>query len=347
MNDLLLIVLALVAAGLAAALFVLIRNRPAMAPAPVPDESLGTLGAINQQLTDLGTAVRDLSAKTAQVEGGLKSEFNALVSKFDAVKNAGDELKVATLQISTALQGTGVAGDWGELQLRRTVELAGLTEHVSFVEQEHVMTEEERRKRPDVIVTLPEGRQVVIDAKAPKIDFAGTEGAAAKQAEALKKHIDDLSKRDYSAYVSNTPDFVVLFVPTEGILATALSEKPELSEDAIKKKVLLATPMTLLAFLRSIEWGWKQLKQAENAKEIVEEAVKLYERITTFADHFASIRSGLKSAVDAFNKAVGSYQSRVLPQGDRMTELGAAVAKGKELPDMDIAPDEIRELPEG
>jgi DNA recombination protein RmuC len=302
---------------------------PVTPPAPILDpESL--LAPVREQIQVIQSALADNRAAAAEEKATLLAEFKNVSEQNNRLFEQGNRLNEATIQISTALQGTGVAGDWGELQLQRTVELAGLTENISWVDQDSV-DGSDGKLRPDLIVHLPNGRKIVVDAKAPKIDFGNSPNAASTQAEALKVHIGKLANKDYSRFVEGAVDFVVLFVPTEGILATALTEKPDLSEFAVRSRILLATPMTLLAMLRSVEYGWKQVAQAENAAHIAKEAAELSDRLATFVDHFNKAGSGLATAIDHFNKAAGSLERNVKPQARRMRELG--VHANKELAD--------------
>jgi len=284
------------------------------------------LAPVREQMHHLQRALQETRESTAKSQGTLLEQLRQVSSQNVQLYEQGKQLGLATTQISTALQGTGVSGDWGELQLRRTVELAGLTENVSFVDQEHVPTTD-GAKRPDLIVNLPSGRRIVIDAKAPLIDFTNAPDAAKRQADALAAHVKTLAGRNYSGIVEGSIDFVVLFVPTEGIMATALGERPGLSEDAIRQRVLLATPMTLLAMLRAVEYGWRQVAQAENAAHIAKEGGELWDRLATFVDHFNKVGSGLKTAIDNFNAAAGSLDRTVRPQARRMRDLGVSVNK--------------------
>ncbi len=284
------------------------------------------LAPVREQFRALQKDLNDTREASAKTQGALLEQLQTVSRQNHDLFKQGNELSLATTQISTALQGTGVSGDWGEMQLRRTVEMAGLTENVSFIEQETVATPD-GRLRPDMIVNLPDSRRIVVDAKAPLIDFSLNADAAKKQADALEAHIKDLSRRNYGAYVEGSIDFVVLFVPTEGILATALGERPTISEDAIRSRVLLATPMTLLAMLRAVEFGWRQIAQAENAAHIAKEAAELWDRLATFVDHFNKIGSGLKTAVDNYNSAAGSLERSVKPKARAMRELGITTSK--------------------
>lgn len=329
MNTVLLVI---VIVGMVAIVGLQLRSRQAPAieppiapPAPTLDpESL--LAPVREQILNIQNALAANRTAAAAENSTLIAEFKIVSEQNNRLFEQGNRLNEATLQISTALQGTGVAGDWGELQLQRTVELAGLTENISWVDQDTV-DGSDGKLRPDLVVHLPNGRKVVVDAKAPKIDFGNSPNAAMAQAEALKTHISKLANKDYSRFVDGAVDFVVLFVPTEGILATALTEKPDLSEFAIRSRILLATPMTLLAMLRSVEYGWKQVAQAENAAHIAKEAAELSDRLATFVDHFNKAGSGLASAIEHFNKAAGSLERNVKPQARRMRELGVHASK--------------------
>lgn len=307
----------------------LVRNRPIPTPPPAPvaptvdPETL--LAPVREQIQSIQRTLADTRHAAVQEQTALMSEVRKVAEQNVQLFEQGNKLNVATTQITTALQGTGVAGDWGELQLQRTVELAGLTEHISWIDQHHVEGES-GRLIPDLVVHLPSSRKVIVDAKAPKIDFENSPNAGAKQADALREHITKLAGKDYSRFVDGAVDFVVLFVPTEGILATALTERPGLSEEAIRSRILLATPMTLLAMLRSVEYGWKQVAQAENAAVIAKEAAELSDRLATFVDHFNKVGSGLKTAIDNFNKAAASFETRLRPQSRKMRELGVPSA---------------------
>lgn len=284
------------------------------------------LAPLREQIRTLQKELNDGRIDAAKTQGALFEQLQNMNTQAQELFRQGTELGRTTTQISTALQGTGVSGDWGEMQLRRTVELAGLTENVSFFEQENIITTD-GRLRPDMVVNLPDSRRIVVDAKAPLIDFGNSADAAKKQADALEAHIKDLSKRNYSQFVEGSIDFVVLFVPTEGILATALSERPKISEDAVRMRVLLATPMTLLAMLRAVEFGWRQIAQAENSAHIAKRAGELWDAIATFVDHFNLIGSGLKTAVKAFDDAAGSLDRNVRPKARDMRELGITTSK--------------------
>lgn len=307
-------------------IFSTVRKSPSVGGGVSPYNPEDLLAPVREQFRALQKDLNDTREASAKTQGALLEQLQTVSRQNHELFRQGSELSIATTQISTALQGTGVSGDWGEMQLRRTVEMAGLTENVSFVEQETVATPD-GRLRPDMIVNLPDNRRIVVDAKAPLIDFSLNSDASKKQADALEAHIKDLSRRNYGAFVEGSIDFVVLFVPTEGILATALGERPTISEDAVRSRVLLATPMTLLAMLRAVEFGWRQIAQAENAAHIAKEAAELWDRLATFVDHFNKIGSGLKTAVDNYNSAAGSLERSVKPKARVMRELGVTATK--------------------
>jgi len=243
-----------------------------------------------------------------------------------------------------------VRGRWGEMQLKRAVEFAGLVDHVDFVEQE-TTSAEEATQRPDLVVRLPGGKQVVVDAKAPLAAYL--EAIEAKDedvrlrhlvdhARQVRDHVRKLSAKSYWNQFENAPDFVVLFLPGESIFSAALEHDPELIEDAFSERVLIATPTTLVALLKSVAYGWRQERLADNAREIAGAARELYDRIQVFTRHFGSVGRGLEQAVTSYNRAAGSLSSRVFPQGRRLEELGAG--GGRELVEpepVDAAPREL------
>ncbi len=320
--------IALIAVLVLLVLVLVVRRPPPVVPAAPSLDFEPFLAPIREQLQAVVGQVGAVKANAEGQFGALGQQLRTISEQNAKLESQGAQLGEATTRISTALQGTAVAGNWGEMTLIRTVELAGLTQHVSFVEQETIGTAD-GWGRPDVIVYLPQGRNVIVDAKAPLIDFTGRADAAATQAAALKVHVNDLASRNYSAYLDGAVDFVILFVPTEGILATTLGHDPSLSEYAVSRRVLLATPMTLLAMLRAVEYGWQQVATAENVRQIALDAAELHDRLATFVDHFAKVGSGLQTAIAAYNSAVGAMQTRVRPQAVRMRDHGLRV--GKEL----------------
>jgi DNA recombination protein RmuC len=239
----------------------------------------------------------------------------------------------------TALRAPATRGRWGEMQLRRVVEMAGMVEHCDFEEQVSVAGDD-GPLRPDLVVRLPGAKQVVVDAKVPLQAFLDANDATdevsrkahlVSHARQLRTHVDALSKKAYWRQFDDSPDFVVAFVPGDPLLAAALEHDAALLEHAVASHVLLATPTTLIALLRSVAYGWQQEALAENARDVQRMGRDLYKRIATFGEHLARTGKGLNTAVDAYNKAVGSLERQVLPQARRFQELGLVGGAEKEI----------------
>jgi DNA recombination protein RmuC len=244
-----------------------------------------------------------------------------------------------TLQFRMVLKSNQARGRWGEETLKRVVEAAGLSAHCDFSEQAAA-----GENRPDLIVRLPGERVIIVDAKVPDLDFLGALESAepAKRAVSLEAHarklrdtIKALADRDYPREFANALDFVVLFIPAESLFSAALEGDRDLIVWAAERRILLATPASLIALLRSVAVSWQQHAQTENAQKIAASAQEFYARVSKFIEHFEKIRAGLERANAAFNDAASSYQSRVRPAGERLAELGGGQS-GKELPE--IAP---------
>jgi DNA recombination protein RmuC len=295
--------------------------------------------AIEALVKPLRETLTHVEAKISAFDTTRAESAAALAQQLQGLALAQNTLQTETARLSTALRSTTTAGTWGELQLRRVVELAGMSDYCDFTEQVSVTTDDKSRFRPDLLVRLPGGQQIVVDAKAPNEayrdaatapDEATRAARLATHAAQVRAHVDALGAKDYWEQFQPSPEFVVLFLPGDQFLAGALSADPALLERAIVKKVLLATPATLIALLKAAAYGWRQEKSARNAEEIGAQARELYDRLTGFAEHLARISPALESATKAYNAAVGAFESRVLPAGRRLEELGA---KGhKELP---------------
>lgn len=260
------------------------------------------------------------------------------------------ELGRETRALVQALKTPHVKGRWGERTLHNTVTLAGMSDYVDFAEQESVG--EGGRLRPDMIVRMPAGRVVVVDAKAPTAAFlAGVEAAdetvrakfMADHARQVRDHFKRLSAKSYWEQFPDAPEFVVMFVPGESFFSAAVQADPALLDDAANDRVLIATPTTLISLLWTVERGWRQEKLAENARAISDQGRELFKRMSDMAGHVADVGSGLKRAVDAYNKSVGSLESRVFPAARKLNELGAGPedAKFEELKPLDTAVREI------
>jgi len=285
---------------------------------------------LKQQLETYQKRLQQSETSQAGALGEVKKQLETLAQ-------SNQTLASETAQFRSVLKSNQARGRWGEETLRRVVEAAGMSAHCDFVEQS--MGDE---GKPDLIVRLPGERMIIVDSKVPDLDVVSAAEAAepAKRTELLAAHaaklrltIKGLADRDYPKQFANALDHVVLFLPAESLFSTALEGDPELIVWAESKRVYLATPASFIAVLRTIEFIWQQHRQTENAKQIAEAAKDFYTRVVTFTEHLAKIGDGLGKANEAFNRAASSFQSRVRPAGERLSELGGGVA-GKELADV-------------
>jgi DNA recombination protein RmuC len=297
-------------------------------------EASGDLKARQQAIEALMHPVREALTQTQDqmhaLERSRQEAYGGIRSQLESMGEAHKALQAETHQLVTALRRPEVRGQWGEITLKRLVELAGMVEHCDFVEQPHQATED-GAVRPDLIIHMPEDRKLVVDVKTPLDAYLdATQADDDKQrAEALARHatnvathIRKLAAKNYWAQFDDSPEFVILFIPGDQFLSAALAERPELLDDALRQKVILATPTSLVALLKAVNYGWQQLALAENAQEIRSLAIDLYERLVTFTEHLSKVGQRLSRGVDAYNQAVGSLERMVLPSARKFTELG-------------------------
>jgi DNA recombination protein RmuC len=293
--------------------------------------------AIKGLVEPLRQKLEDYQKRLQQSESAQSSTLGEVKKQLDLLSQQSASLASETQQFRLVLHSNQARGKWGEETLRRVVEAAGMSVHCDFTEQTTV-----GENRPDLIVKLPGERVIIVDAKVPDFDFLNAleTADAGKRAESLAAHaaklkgtIKALADRDYPSQFSNALDYVVLFVPAESLFSAALEGDHDLIVWAAEKRILLATPASLIALLRSVSVSWQQRKQSENAQKIAEAARELFSRVCIFTEHFEKIRDGLSKANDAFNKATSSYQSRIRPAGEKLTELGGATSD-KELSDV-------------
>jgi DNA recombination protein RmuC len=291
-------------------------------------------------------SLKDVREKVSELEKTRAAAYGSLSKQLESLALAQASMQTETTKLSTALSTTKTAGTWGELQLRRVVELAGMLEHCDFSEQEVA-----GGQRPDLIVHLPRGQQIVVDAKAPTDAYreaastADPKVRAAKMLEHAAKvrgHVDALSAKAYWEQFQPSPEFVVLFLPGDQFLAAALEADPALLDRAIRSRVLPVTPSTLIALLKAAAFGWRQESVSQNAAEISELGRQLYDRIATYLEHFERVGHALETAVKSYNAAVGSLEGALLPGARKFAELGAKGAKDlPEIGPLETAPREI------
>ncbi|RLA34463.1 MAG: DNA recombination protein RmuC [Gammaproteobacteria bacterium] len=275
--------------------------------------------------------ISDLEKSRSEAYGGIKSQL-------EAMQISQQSLTQETQNLVKALRRPEVRGRWGEITLRRLVELAGMVEHCDFQEQVHT-TSDDKIIRPDMIVRMPDQRELVVDVKTPldaylqaveATDDAQVKLGLERHARNVREHIRKLASKTYWEQFSNSPEFVILFIPGDQFLSAALGEDPDLIEYALANQIILATPTSFVALLKAVAYGWRQLALAGNAEEIRKLAEDLYGRLTTFVGHMNKVGKQLASSVDNYNRAVGSLERKVLPGARKFVELGIRPKKDLE-----------------
>jgi DNA recombination protein RmuC len=303
----------------------------------------GMIKPLQEMLTRYDQQIREIEESRHKAYGSLEEQLRALASTHE-------NLQRETSNLVSALRKPQVRGRWGEMQLRRVAELSGMSMHCDFTEQQSVDTEK-GRIRPDMVVHLPMEREIVVDSKVSLEAYLDAISASTederktkidKHAQQVRAHMIKLASKEYWSQFKQSPEFVVLFIPGESFLSSALETDTSLIEDGIEKRVIIATPTTFIALLRAIAYGWRQEQLTKNAQEISELGRQLYERMGTLVQHFESVGSNLEKAIGAYNRAVGSIESRVLPSVRKFKELG--VTGAEEIPVLDQIDQKPRSL---
>ncbi len=304
--------------------------------------------AVETLVKPIADALKKTEAQISELEKARSEAYGSIRSQLTAMQQGQQNLQTETRNLVNALRRPEVRGQWGEMTLKRLAELAGMVEHCDFSEQ--VTTTGEQSLRPDMVIRMPDERELVVDVKTPldayleaveATDDDARQKALTRHARKVEERIGELARKSYWAQFPKSPEFVILFIPGDQFLTAALNERPNLIDDALRQKIILATPTSFVALLKAVAYGWRQLALAENAEEIRILAEDLYDRLATFAGHLNKVGRGLDSSVKTFNQAVGSLERNVLPGARKFVELG--IKSKKEMPTLESVDTVARE----
>jgi DNA recombination protein RmuC len=305
----------------------------------------GRLGQKEQAVAQLVAPVREALASVQkevnELERSRRQDYGALRTSVQSLVQTSDQVRAETARLATALRSPEVRGAWGQMQLKNALETAGMLAHCDFDEEVHTV-DDGRAYRPDVVVRLPGGRRIVVDAKAPLKALLDAVAAPEEQRPALltdyarhvRDHVKQLSSKSYWDRLDGSPEYVIMFLPGEGFFRSAIEADPSLLDTGGNERVILASPMMLIALLRTVAGLWNEEKVAESARTVNRLGQELYERLTTMTDHIVVLGKRLDGAVQAYNQSVGSMERRVLPKARELTEHG--VRPKKELPELEV-----------
>ena len=306
--------------------------------------------AVNEIVKPVQDSLEKVDLKINELEKSRLEAYTSLTKQVEVLSRTQERLKLETINLVNALRTPNVRGRWGEIQLKRVVEIAGMVEYCDFIEQESVNTEQ-GRLRPDLVVKLPNNKNIVIDSKAPILSYIESleiqderikDEKIKEHARNIRTHLAKLGSKSYWSQFDPSPEFVVLFLPREAFFSAALEQEPGLIEFGVEQHVVMATPTTLIALLHAVAYGWKQERLTENAKAISILGNQLYERLRGLAGYFSDLKKGLDNSVEAYNRAVGALESRVLVSARKFKEYGTAA--GNEIKDSEIIEKETRAI---
>ena len=302
-------------------------------------QAVNELDKKEKSIEHLLNPIKETLSKTEEqirsIEKERKESQGALHKHLESMAQSQATLQDETRKLVTALRRPEVRGQWGEMTLKRLAELAGMVEHCDFFEQEQVRTDE-GALRPDMIVRMPDGREIVVDVKTPldayinaieAVDDTERQIQLTRHTKNVKQRINELADKAYWQQFKNAPDFVVLFIPGDQFLSAALDQEPAILENALARQVILATPTSFVALLRAVGYGWRQEQLAENAEHIKTVGEELYGRLQTFTEHLQKLGKSLDNGMKHYNSAVGSFDSRVLPSARKFNEMGISADK--------------------
>ncbi|WP_422071130.1 DNA recombination protein RmuC [Tranquillimonas rosea] len=307
--------------------------------------------AIQNLVKPLNEKLGTFDQRIQEIEKARNEAYGAIQAQVQELAKGQQSLGTETRRLVQALRAPKTRGRWGEMQLRQVFDMAGMAEHVDY-SLEDTMSTDRGLRRPDAIVRIPGGKSIVVDAKTPLEAYldaieADTPDLQAQQlkrhASQVRSHVKQLASKAYQDQIAETPDFIVMFIPGETFVSAAAEADPGLIEYAFENKVLIATPTTLMALVKAIAYGWQQERMAENAAEVQKVAKELYERLAVFAGHLDKVGSSLKSSTEAYNKAIGSLETRILPSARKFEQMGV-VSQQKTIDDPKGVETEPRKL---